>query len=195
MAGASVSGLPSILFPTRQISDRIEAMAEEILRDPRIDGKFEQVLVVCALNGAFVFAADLLRAFAMRGGNFKVGFLKLSSYGEGTVSTGTVTMKQESTVDPAGSVVLFLDDILDSGRTLQFALKHLREQGATDVVSAVLLDKAERREVAAQADFVGFTCPDVFVVGYGMDYAERYRGLPYVGILDESAIAAEKVGI
>lgn len=140
-------------------------------------------LALVTLTGGFVFAADLLRALAGRGLAIETDTLQLSSYGRGSQSLGTVRLVHEADAEMAGRTVLLIDDILDSGRTLAFARAHLAARGAASVIAAVLLDKPARRSVPARAEFVGFTIPDVFVVGYGLDLAGRYRELPDVCVL------------
>ncbi len=177
---------PDVLFSVGQIAARVDALAEEIADHPTFHEGARghgAVLAICALRGAFVFAADLLRALSGRGIDPEIAFMQVSSYGPGTRPTSPVRLVQDLQVGVDGRPVLLIDDILDTGHTLDFLASHLRQRGASALTSVVLLDKADRREVAARADFVGFACPDVFVVGYGMDADGRYRGLPYIGVL------------
>lgn len=178
-----------ILYPEDEIAERVAAMARAIATHPGMSHHAERVVAVCALQGSFIFAADLLRALTREGLDPEVTFVQFASYGKGTTSSGSVTLVKDLQVDVSGRPVLFIDDILDSGRTLNYAIEHLRARGAWSVHSAVLLDKQVPRAVSIEADFAGFTCPDVFVVGYGMDAAGRHRSLPHVAILgrDESA--------
>ncbi len=142
-------------------------------------------VAVAILKGSFIFAADLIRALAAHGLNPDVDFMTLASYGLGTTSSGTVTLLRDVEVEVQGRQVLLIDDILDSGRTLAYAKAHMRERGAEAAKSCVLLDKTAGRRDATAADFTGFGCPPAFVVGYGMDHAHKYRGLPFVAILKE----------
>ena len=168
-----------ILFDTHQIADRNQALARDIAAaDPR------DLLAVAVLKGSFMFAADLLRAMHDAGLTPEVEFVHLSSYGAGTQSSGTVTVVRDIDSDVAGRDVLLIDDILESGRTLSFARDLLLGRGARRVLVAVMLEKPGKRAVAMDADFVGFSCPDLFVVGYGMDAAHRYRQLPFIGVID-----------
>ncbi|MGF1456829.1 MAG: phosphoribosyltransferase [Alphaproteobacteria bacterium] len=174
---------PEVLFSAAEIAARIGTLADEIIADPVMVEAARPPLAVCALRGAFMFTADLMRALSARGLDLEVTFLQVASYGSGTAPQGPVTLLQDTDSTAAGRPVLLIDDILDTGHTLAFLQTHLRAQGATGIVSTVLLDKTERREAGVSADHIGFDCPNVFVVGYGMDADGRYRGLPYVGVL------------
>lgn len=165
------------LFTAEEIAARNLALAREIAARPRRD-----LLVVAILKGSFIFAADLIRAMHDVGLAPEVEFITLSSYGKGTQSQGVKIIKDiDSSVK--GRDVLLIDDILESGRTLRFARDLMFERGATDVSIAVLLDKVSKREGALEAEYVGFQCPDSFVVGYGMDVAYAFRELPFVGVV------------
>jgi hypoxanthine phosphoribosyltransferase len=131
-----------------------------------------------------MFAADLIRALHRVGLAPQVEFIHLSSYRAGTVSSGQVTILRDVESDVRGRDVLLVDDILESGRTVVFAKDLIMARGAKRVLTAVLLEKPGKRAVNIHADFVGFVCPDVFVVGYGMDVAHAYRQLPFVGVVD-----------
>ena len=174
-------GIPRIrvLFDEDTIARRNEELAQEIAR-----AKPENLLVVVVLKGSFMFAADLIRALHRAGLDPQVEFVHLSSYREGTVSSGQVTILRDVESDVRGRDVLLVDDILESGRTVTFAKDLLMARGAKRVLTAVLLEKPGKRAVNITADFVGFTCPDLFVVGYGMDVAHSYRQLPFVGVVD-----------
>jgi hypoxanthine phosphoribosyltransferase len=154
------------------------SLAEEV-RSAGLD----RLLVVAVLKGSFVFAADLIRALHRAELRPEVDFLSLSSYGTRQSSSGSVEVLRDIELDVRGRNVLIIDDILESGRTLAFAKQLVAERGAKRVMSCVLLDKPGKRAVPVEADFAGFRCPDVFVVGYGMDLAHRYRELPFVGRL------------
>src|SRR5918993_167776 len=168
-----------ILFDDAAIARRNEDMAREIATAQPKD-----LLVVAVLKGSFMFAADLIRALHRAGLAPQVEFLHLSSYRAGTVSSGQVTILRDVESEVRGRDVLLVDDILESGRTVVFAKDLLMARGARRVMTAVLLEKPGKRAVSIDADFVGFTCPDVFVVGYGMDVAHSYRQLPFVGVVD-----------
>jgi len=141
--------------------------------------------VIAILKGSFVFAADLLRALYEAGLSPQVDFMSLSSYGAGTESSGRVSVLRDVETEVAGRTVVLVDDILESGRTLAYAKDLLAARGATAVYSCVLLDKPVRRAANIEADFVGFECPDLFVVGYGMDVAHAFRELPFVGVIED----------
>jgi hypoxanthine phosphoribosyltransferase len=166
------------LFGEREIAARVEAMAAAIAADFA-----DPFLIVVALKGAFVFAADLVRALSRHERHPEIAFLRLSSYADSTRSSGEVLLIGEAPPDLTGQRVLLVDDILDTGRTLQRARTILKEAGAAEVRLCVLLDKPARREVEISADYIGFPIEDLFVVGYGLDYGERYRTLPYIGAL------------
>ncbi len=166
-----------VLFSAEAIAARNLALAEEI----RAAGFTDRLVIVAVLKGGFVFAADLVRALHAIGVSAEIDFMSLSSYRAGTTSTGTVTVRRDIDTDVAGRDVLILDDILESGRTLAYAKQLLFDRGAARVALAVVLDKPGHRVAPIEAEFVGFTCPDLFVVGYGMDMGHAYRELPYIG--------------
>lgn len=176
MARQPAAGVAT-LFSTDQIARRVDDLARDIaacdLRD---------VLVVSVLKGSFIFAADLIRALHRHGLEPQIEFLFLGSYGADTTGRAVRILRDvESEID--GRDVIIVDDILDSGRTLAFAKERLASRGARSVRACVLLDKSARRTEDVSADFIGFECPDRFVVGYGMDLAHRYRELPFVGVI------------
>ena len=168
-----------ILFDEAAIAKRNDELAREILA-----ARPENLLVVAVLKGSFMFAADLLRSLHRVGLAPQVEFVHLSSYRTGTVSSGQVEILRDVQSEVRGRDVLLVDDILESGRTVVFAKDLLMARGARRVLTAVLLEKPGKRAVTIDADFVGFTCPDVFVVGYGMDAAHAFRQLPFVGVVD-----------
>jgi hypoxanthine phosphoribosyltransferase len=168
-----------VLYDEAAIARRNREIAEAIALS-----KPQDLLVVAVLKGSFMFAADLIRAMHAAGLSPQVEFVHLSSYREATVSSGQVEILRDVQSEVAGRDVLLVDDILESGRTLAFAKDLLAARGARKVMSAVLLEKPGKRAVAIMPDFVGFTCPDYFVVGYGMDVAHSYRQLPFVGVIE-----------
>ena len=167
-----------VLISEAEIAARVRGLAKDIARSEP-----EDLLIVVILKGSFVFAADLIRALDRAGAKPHVDFMTLSSYGAGMKSKGKVTLSRDISEDVTGRHVLLVDDILESGRTLEFAQGLLLERGAVSVKSCLLLDKSEKREVAIEADFTGFEIGDRFVIGYGLDLAHRYRGLPYIGVV------------
>jgi hypoxanthine phosphoribosyltransferase len=166
------------IFSPAQIAERVTALAGEIAAR-----KLENLLVVAVLKGSFVFAADLIRAMHAKGMAPEVEFMTLSSYRKGQVSSGQVSIARDLEGDVEGRNVLLVDDILESGRTLAFAKDLLAARRAASVLTCVLLDKPVKRAVTIAADFKAFDCPNVFVVGYGMDAGHRFRELPFVGRL------------
>jgi hypoxanthine phosphoribosyltransferase len=169
-----------VLYDAPTIAARNAEIAAEIAEAGYVD-----LLVVSILKGSFVFAADLIRALHDAGLSPEVEFLSLSSYRTGTVSSGEVTVLRNIESDVAGRDVLLIDDILESGRTLAFARNLMEKRGASRVGIAVLLDKPGKLAQPLHADHVGFICPDLFVVGYGMDVAHAFRELPFVGVVED----------
>jgi hypoxanthine phosphoribosyltransferase len=168
-----------VLFDEATIARRNQEMAEAIAAaEPR------ELLVVAVLKGSFMFAADLIRALHRAGLSPQVEFVHLSSYREAPISSGHVQILKDVESEVRGRDVLLIDDILESGRTLAFAKDLLMARGAHKVACCVLLEKPGRRAVSIRADLVGFACPDLFVVGYGMDVAHSYRELPFVGVIE-----------
>lgn len=165
-----------IVFSPEVIAARIDALSREIAAT-----RLERLLVVPIMTGSFVFSADLLRGLHRAGLAPEVDFLSLASYRRGTVSSGSVEILKDMELDVSDRDVLLVDDILDTGRTLAYAKDLLAARGAERLLTCVLLNKRVRRVVPMEADFVAFECPPIFVVGYGMDLANRYRELPFVG--------------
>ncbi|MGI9421735.1 MAG: hypoxanthine phosphoribosyltransferase [Hyphomicrobiaceae bacterium] len=165
-----------VIYSENQIHQRIDALAAEIAK-----ADYRDLLVVAVLKGSFIFAADLIRSLYKAGLSPQVDFLSLSSYRDGTTSTGRVDILRDVDLDVKGRDIILVDDILESGRTLRFAKNLLTERGARRIATCVLLDKPVPRAAEITADFRAFECPDVFVIGYGMDMAYRYRELPFVG--------------
>jgi len=164
-----------VLITEAQLARRVRALAREIERD--FHGR--ETVVVSLLNGTVMFLADLLRHLNLP---LRLDFLGVSSYGEG-LEAGHLVFTKELRLDVRGRDVLLLDDILDTGQTLNRVLPKIRALKPRRIKICVLLDKPARRVEKIAADYVGFTVPDDFVVGYGLDFAERYRNLPFVGVL------------
>jgi len=144
-----------------------------------------ELVVVAVLNGTIMFLADLIRHLSLP---LRLDFIGISSYGLGTES-GEMVFTKELRLDVRGRDVLLVDDILDTGKTLSRVLAKLHELKPRRIKTCVLLEKADRRVEEVRADYVGFSIPNCFVVGYGLDFAERYRNLPFVGVLHQSAIS------
>ena len=143
------------------------------------------MIVVCVLNGAMPFTADLLRKLE---GQVRLDTIAASSYGNGTISSGTVKITKELKTDIVGRNVLLVDDVFDTGLTMSLLVETLQARGAKSIKSCVFLDKTARHSVVYRPDYVGYEIPDAFVIGYGLDYNEQYRQLPYVGIIKSEAI-------
>jgi hypoxanthine phosphoribosyltransferase len=167
---------PEILFPEEMIHRRVGELAGQISRD--YDGR--ELLLVGILKGAFIFMADLIRGIKVP---CRVDFVRLASYGGGSQSSGEVRITKDLETPIAGRDVLIVEDIIDTGLTLSCLVKVLRERRPASLRVCAFLDKKERRQVSFEADYVGFAIPDLFVVGYGLDYNENYRFLPDVCVL------------
>lgn len=171
------NGIQKVLITQEQIQERIRQLGEELSRDYAE----KNPVVIGVLKGVVVFYADMIRQIKVP---CEMEFMWISSY-EGTESSGTVLVKHDLSKDIKDRHVLVLEDIYDTGRSLDFLYHHLLEKEPASLKICTLLDKPERRlpEISLQADYVGFTIPNEFVVGYGLDYDEYYRNLPYIGIL------------
>jgi len=165
-----------VLYSEEEIKQRVQAMGEE-LYDRFAD---KNPLFVGVLSGCFVFMADLVRATQLKS---ELEFIAVSSYKNGTKSTGVVQITRDLQCDITGRDLIVVEDILDSGNTLSYLKEYLLTRGAASVSIVTLLDKPSRRQKAIYADVVGFEVPDEFVVGYGLDYAQQYRNVPYIGVL------------
>lgn len=166
-----------ILFTEEQLKNRVRELGAAISRD--FAGK-EPVLLVSVLRGSYIFMADLSRSINIP---VQIDFMSVSSYGAGTKTSGQVEIKKDLSDSIEGVHVIVVEDILDSGNTLSYLMNVLSARRPASISLCTLLDKPERREKPITADYVGFTVPNAFIVGYGLDYAERYRNLPYIGVL------------
>ncbi|MCC7260458.1 MAG: hypoxanthine phosphoribosyltransferase [Alphaproteobacteria bacterium] len=171
--------MPQTLITETHIRERVATLAAEIAGT--LTG---EVMLVSLLRGAFMFTADLVRELSRHGIRPRIDFMTLSSYGDGTESSGKVVVTRDISDDVNGRQVLIIDDILESGRTRKFAHDLMLERGARSAQIAVLLEKPGQRAVPLEADFVGFVIEDKFVVGYGLDYANAYRELPFIGYFE-----------
>ena len=169
------------LFSAEQIQARIAEMGAEIARDYA----GQTPLLIGVLKGAYIFLSDLVRSIDMRLG---VEFMAISSYGAAMRSSGEVRIVKDLDVPVDGRDILVVEDIVDTGLTLTFLIGSLHQRGAKSVRLAALLDKFERRERDVKIDYCGFRIPDAFVVGYGLDYAERYRNLPYIAVIKDPSL-------
>jgi hypoxanthine phosphoribosyltransferase len=168
-----------ILISKPEIDDRVQRLADEISRD--YEGK--ELVLIGILKGAFVFMADLIRCLRIP---CEVDFVRLASYGTGTVSSGNIMITKDIETPIRGRDVLIVEDIVDTGLTLYFLVDKLKEREPESLKVCVLLDKKERRKVPFEAEYVGFDIPDRFVVGYGLDFNEMYRFLPDVCVIEEN---------
>jgi len=167
---------PTVLIEQRAIAARIREMATEL----RAAVPNDDIHFVCVLKGAFMFLSDLVRAFDDR---VTLDFIAVSSYGTSTKSSGEVRLVKDVDTSLADRHVVIVEDIVDTGLTLHYLQDILRRRGPASLRTACLLSKPSRRQVDVTVDFIGFTIDDQFVVGYGLDYSEQYRNLPYVGIM------------
>ena len=165
-----------ILYTEKQIAARVEALGQQMYEDL----KDKEPLFVSVLRGAFIFMADIVRACQVRS---DVEFIAVSSYGNATTSSGAVQITHDIQQDITGRNLVVIEDILDSGNTLSFLKQYFLTKGAASLSICTLLDKPSRRAKAITADYIGFTVPDEFVVGYGLDYCQLYRNVPYIGVL------------
>ena len=171
-----------ILITQEQISQRIEELGRQISED--YEGC--NLLMVSVLKGSVVFMADLMRSITLPA---RIDFMAVSSYGSGVKTSGAVRIDKDLDLDISGYDLLIVEDILDSGMTLSYLRELLESRNPRSIKLVTLLDKPERRQMSVVADYVGFIVPDEFVVGYGLDYDEKYRGLPYVGVLKREIYA------
>lgn len=168
--------IEKVLYTSEKIQERVNELAREITRDY----KGKKVLLVCVLRGAVLFFSDIARAVDL---DVRMDFMVVSSYGAGTSTSGEIRIVKDLTQPIEGMNVIIVEDIIDTGRTLKHLKNMLMTRNPESVKICSLLDKPERREVELLGDYVGFTVPNEFVVGYGLDYDEKYRNLPYVGVL------------
>jgi hypoxanthine phosphoribosyltransferase len=168
--------IPPPFISAEALRSRVNELAHEIRRD--VPG--ENLHLICVLKGAAMFLADLIRAME---GPVSIDFIALSSYGGGTTSSGEVRLIKDLDYGLEGRHVLIVEDIVDTGLTLNYLQQVLRARNPKSLRTACLLSKPSRRQVDVKVDYIGFTIDDRFVVGYGLDYSEQYRNLPYIGIL------------
>ena len=172
-----------VLVTEEEIKEICKRLGREISRD--YEGK--KLLLVSVLKGAVVFMADLMREITC---DCQIDFMAVSSY-SGSKTTGVVKFKKDLDINPDGSDILLVEDILDSGITLAYLKNVLRDRNAASIKVCAFLDKPTNRQADISADYVGKVIPDEFVIGYGLDYNEKYRNLPYVGVLDPRVYSAE----
>lgn len=168
--------IETVLFTEQQIAEIVQNMGRQISKD--YEGK--NLVLVSVLKGSLMFMADLMRAITVP---CTIDFLSVSSYGNGTATSGEVRILKDLDGSLEGKDLLIVEDILDSGMTLSYLLKTLSARNPASIRLCTFVDKPERRRVDIQADYVGASVPDAFIVGYGLDYAEKYRNIPYIGVL------------
>jgi len=169
-----------VIFSETQIQEAVTRIGEQITRDYL----GQKVLLVTVLKGAFIFMADLVRAIK---GHVEIDFMAVSSYGDGAKSSGVVRIIKDLNASVEERHVIIVEDILDSGLTLKYLLKNLKSRGPLSIEVATLLYKEGKQQTNINCKYIGLMCPDEFVVGYGLDYNESYRNLPYIGALDPTA--------
>ena len=173
-----------ILYTEEELRSRVKELGSQITAD--YAGR--EPLLISVLRGSYIFMADLTRAINL---DVTVDFMAVSSYGAGTASSGQVEIKKDLSDSIEGKDLIIVEDILDSGNTLYYLLDVLRARRPASVRICTLMDKPERRTKPIKADYVGFTITDAFIVGYGLDWAEKYRNLPYVGVLKSSVYSGK----
>lgn len=171
--------IEKILIPEADLNQRVSELGRII----SAEYAEQDLLLVAVLKGSVVFLADLMRAITIP---HSIDFMATSSYGSGAASTGVVRILKDLDIPLRGRHVLVVEDIIDSGHTLHYLLRLLKERGPATLRVVTLLDKPDRREVEIPVDWVGFSIPNEFVIGYGLDYDEAYRNLPYIGVLKPS---------
>lgn len=169
----------SIIYSESDLNERVVALGKQITEDY----KGEKLIVVGVMKGANLFVADLIRKLDL---DIILDFIVVSSYGSSTETTGVIRLLKDLDENIDSEHVLIVEDIIDSGLTLEYLVKNFETRNPKSVKICTLLNKVERRKVDMKVDYIGFQVPDEFIVGYGIDYAERYRNLPYVGILKRS---------
>ena len=171
--------IESVLFTEEQIQEIVQRVCGEISRDY----KDKNLLLVSVLKGSVVFMADLMRAITIPA---RIDFMATSSYGSGVKTSGVVKIVKDLDLELKGYDILIVEDILDSGKTLSYLMELLQARGPKSIQICTLFDKPDRREVEVRPTYVGAQIPDAFIVGYGLDYDEKYRNLPFVGVLKPS---------
>ena len=167
----------SVLIDEEKVDSRVRELARQISRD----FKGEEVCLICILKGSLFFTADLAKRIECP---VTLDFMSVSSYGDGTESSGRIKIIKDLDDNIAGKNVVVVEDIIDSGRTLSFLMEMLKVREPKSLKLCTFLNKPERRVVDVDVDYIGFDIPDKFVVGYGMDYAQKYRSLPYIGVIE-----------
>ncbi len=177
-----IHDIESILVSAEQLEEITSRIADQINRDYANSQK--KLVLICILKGSLLFSSDLMKKINLP---VELDFMKVSSYGSKTISSGVINIHLDIKRDDMDQVdFIIIEDIIDSGKTLSHLVRYLSERGANSVKTCTLLDKPDRRTVDFTPDYVGMVIPDKFVVGYGLDYDEKYRNLPFVGVLKPS---------
>ena len=166
-----------VLLSEEEVDARIAELGAQISKE--YGG--EEIFMICTLKGACFFACELAKRITVP---VALDFMSVSSYGNGSVSSGKIIMKKDLEESIVGKNVIVVEDIVDTGRTLSYLMDNLKQRGPKSLKLCAMLDKPDRRVVDIKADYTGFEIPDLFVIGYGLDYAQRYRNLPYIGVLE-----------
>ena len=170
--------IAEVLVSPEELKETIQKLGEKLT----VEYQDKNPLVICILKGAIFFMTDLVRAMDC---DLEVDFMDVSSYHGGTESSGVIKIKKDCGMDIEGRHVIIVEDIVDTGRTLKALIENLKERKVASVACASLVDKPETRVVDVEADYIGMVSPNEFLVGFGLDYDERYRNLPYIGVLKE----------
>ena len=173
--------LGRVMLDEETIAKRVKELGEQISADYDRDFNGEPVVIVCILKGACIFASDLLKKLTV---DARIDFMAVSSYGASTKSTGVVKINKDLDTSIEGKNILIVEDIIDTGLTLHYLIKSLWGRNPKSIKVCTLLDKPERRKVEMTADYIGFEIENKFIVGYGLEYDEKYRNLPYITCLD-----------
>lgn len=180
------SDIQQVMFTEEELAEKVTEIGRKITEDYLALNDGKSILVVGILKGASVFFTDVIRHIDLP---VTIDFMMASSYGDETVSSGKVTIKKDLEVDVRNRHVLLVEDIIDSGITMECVMRILKQRGADSVKLCALFTKPSRRRIPVDIDYLGYEIPDEFIVGYGLDYAEKYRNLPYVGILKKEVYA------
>ncbi|MDR5658014.1 hypoxanthine phosphoribosyltransferase [Serpentinicella sp. ANB-PHB4] len=171
--------IKNVLINEEVIKEKVTELGEQITRDY---SQHNEIVVIGVLKGANVFMADLIRKIKID--TVYIDFMSVSSYGDSTESSGVVKILKDLDLDISDKHIIVIEDIIDTGLTLDYLTKNLKDRNAKSIKICTLLDKPSRRKCAIEIDYLGFEIPDKFIVGYGIDYAEKYRNLPYIAVLD-----------
>ncbi len=170
-----------VLFTQEEILKRAKEIAEEIDKDYA----GEEVILLCTLKGSLLWVADVMKNLTV---NTKLDFISASSYGASKTSSGVVKIKFDPEINMYNSNILVIEDIVDTGNTLKYVIAKLKERGPKSIKVCTMLNKQARRTADLEADYVGFEIPDLFVIGYGLDFDQKYRNLPYISYLEEDDV-------